>query len=210
MEIGLFSLILVAIGIAGLYRRDKRLLVALVLTYGLYTITVFLWATLKYRFLVPLLPAVYIIAAFGFVELHNRRSFYKLMAWIFLLGTLVWGIPAFFDEAPTRYFPADEESAMRYEKMIVLVEEVVELEPGVFLGYADSLDGGRETVYYHRFPFVYGRGLNISEVQKLVHDFDIRYIWSDQATVSQVKSGLPEAIIILSNEFYYVFELPKQ
>ncbi len=65
-------------------------------------------------------------------------------------------------------------------------------------------------MYWHRFPFVCGRGFNrIEEVEKLVHDFDIQYIWADEAIVHRVESYLPEAKCVLHNESYYVFQVSK-
>lgn len=93
--------------------------------------------------------------------------------------------------------------------MLPLARELGQLEPGVILGYSNP-DGGLETVYWHRFPFVYGRGREIDEVQKLVHDFDVRYIWTDQSTVHMIESYFPEARIILSNEPYYVLEVSQE
>lgn len=209
LEIGPFCLILALVGCLALFQRDQRKGIALVLTSALYVIIIFLWPAFKYRFLVPVLLATYIAAAFGFVKLYYGRSFWKLLGWICLVGTLVWGAQGFFEQPPTRYYHNDDEHAASYEKMLPLARELGQLEPGVILGYSRSLGGGLETIYWHRFPFVYGRGREIDEVQKLVHDFDIRYIWVEQSTVHVIESCLPEARAILSNEPYYVFEVSR-
>jgi len=209
LEVGPFCLILVLIGCFALFHSDQRKARALAVASVLYTAIVFLWPAFKYRFLVPVLPATYMAAAFGFMKLHHRRHLWKLIGWICLAGTILWGIQGFFEQPPTRYYQNDGEHAANYRKMLPLARELGQLEPGVVLGYS-SPDGGLETIYWHRFPFVYGRGREKDEVQKLVRDFDIRYIWTDQPNLDRVKSYLPEARIILSNESYYVFEVSQE
>jgi hypothetical protein len=209
LEIGPFCLILALVGYFALFRNDQREGRALILTSVLYTATfcgLHPWRY-QYRFLVPDLAVTYMAAAFGFVKLYSRRSFWKLLGWICLVGTIVWSIQGFLEQPATRYYQNDGEHAAHYEKMLPLAKELGQLEQGVVLGYSSSLDGGFETVYWHRFPFVYGRSREIDEVQKLIHDFDVRYIWADQSTVHKLESYLPEERIILSNELYYVFEI---
>lgn len=210
LELGPFCLILALAGCFALFRSNQRRARALVLTSAFYTIIIFLWPEFKYRFLVPVLPTTYMAAAFGFVKLYHGQPFWKLFGCICLVGTILWGVQGFFEQPPTRYYENDIEHAANYAKMLPLVRELGQLEPGVVLGYSDSLDGGFETVYWHRFPFVCGRGREMDEVQKLVHDFDVRYIWADQSTVHMIESYFPEARIILSNEPYYVLEVPHE
>lgn len=207
LELGPFCLALMLVGTVTLFKANRRRAVAFVLPCAIYAITISLWATFKYRFLVPLLPAAYVAAAFGLVKLCDKRRFWRLAGYVCLLGTLAWGIPSFFEKPPTRYYLDDDIHAADYEKMRPLAIALGSLEPGVTLGYSNSLDGGIETVYWHRFPFVCGRGFNMQEVQKLVHDFDVRYIWTDESTAQQIASEFPEASVILTNEPYYVLAL---
>jgi len=214
LKIGPFRLILALVGCFALFQNNQRRGIALFLISVLYLATFGSFHPFKYqyRFLVPVLPTTYILAAFGFVKLlYDRHSFCKLLAWICLVGAIVWGIQGFFEQPPTRYYENDSEHAAQYEKMLPLARELGQLEPGVVLGYSHSLDGGFETVYWHRFPFVYGRDRKEQEqVQKLVRDFDVRYIWTDQQRLDEVESYFPEARIILRNEPYYIFEIPQE
>ena len=214
LEIGPFCSALALVGCFRLFRRDRRKALAFFLPFVLYTIVILLWGSFKYRFLVPILPITYVASAFGlmdlFVELDRRSTFRKLAGWICIIGTIFWGALGFFEQTPTRYYWNDGYHAAYYEKMLPLAKELGQRETGVLLGYSLSLDGGFETIYWHRFPFVYGRGFNrVEELRKLVHDFQVRYIWADEATVHQVESYLPEARIILRNESYYIFEVSK-
>ena len=208
--VGPFCLILAAIGCVRIFRRSRREAVSFTLPFLFYMIIVILWATFKDRFLVPALPAAYIAASVGFVKLWEGKSVaLRLLGVVCLAGTLAWGVPRYFDETPTMYFSDDGWHAHLYSRMLPLVGELSDLEPGVVLGVAPSLDGGFETVYWLGWPFVYGRGRNMREVQKLVDDFGVRYIWSDQATTGMIESTLPNASLILSNENYQVFELQE-
>ena len=211
--VGPFCLALATIGCVGIFRRSRREGLAFALPFLAYTIIVILWATFKYRFLVPALLAAYIAAAVGFVKLwEGNHVALRLIGVVCLVGTLAWGVPRFFDETPTMYYADDDKGAHLYGRMLSLVDELKDQEPGVVLGVAPSLDGGFETVYWLGWPFVYGRGLDVPVVQKLVDDFGVRYVWSDQATTPMIDSTistLPNASLILSNETYQVFELRK-
>jgi hypothetical protein len=207
-EIGPFCLILSLIGWGSLYRRDRRAAWAGLLPYAFYTATILLWAAFKYRFLVPLLPATIIAAAFGYAALARRGRLWQIVGTIALAGMIAWYVPAFFDPTPTRYYTGDEKHAAQYAQMVPLAKQMIDLPSGVVLGYSDSLDGGRETIYWNRRPYVYAVGFKMIEVQKLVRDFNVRYIWADQTTADQVQSGFPGATVVLSDGFFSVFEIP--
>jgi hypothetical protein len=211
LEIGPFCTVLALIGCVALFKRDKHKAMALVVPCALYVIAVFLWATYRYRYLLPVLPAAYIAAGFGFVALCRRRLAWKLAGCLCFAGTLAWGAQGFFEKPRAQYYQEDEGRAAQYASMRELATELGTLEPGVTLGYAESLDAGIETVYWHEFPFVAGHGFTqAEEIRKLVSDFGVRYIWADKATVDRLKSFLPEARLILRNERYFVFEMPQQ
>lgn len=213
LVVGPFCLILAATGCVSMFRRSIREAVSFALPFLFYVIVVVLWATFKFRFLVPTLLAAYIAAAVGFVKLwEGNHVALRLLGVVCLVGTLAWGVPRFFDATPTMYYSDDDLHAHLYGRMLSLVDELKDQEPGVVLGVAPSLDGGFETVYWLGWPFVYGRGLDVPVVQKLVDDFGVRYIWSDQATTIMIESTLstlPNARRILSNDAYQVFELRK-
>ena len=88
------------------------------------------------------------------------------------------------DQPPTRYYQYDAEWAATYAKMLPLARELGKRERGVVMGYAYILDGGMETVYWHRQPFVYGRELPPEALSKVVEDFGVRYLWT-QADMSE-------------------------
>jgi hypothetical protein len=212
IDIGPVTAALAVFGCFALIKKDMRKAVAILIPALLCCAMILFWASFKYRFLVPVLPVTYLVAAFGWRELFSRvrgRVFLKLIGWLCLLSMILWGAWGFFERAPTRYYWADSYRADQYAEMLSLTEEMKQLEPGVILGYANSLDGGFETIYWHRLPYVYGRGLGEAEIQKLVRDFDVRYVWVDEGNLHNMESYLPEVQMILHFGSYYVFELPR-
>jgi hypothetical protein len=70
-EIGPFCLFLAMVGFSQLISSRRRDL-SVVLPYVAYIFVIFLWASYKYRFLVPALPAAYLASSIGFVTLYNH------------------------------------------------------------------------------------------------------------------------------------------
>jgi hypothetical protein len=173
-----------------------------------YFLTIFLWATYKFRFLVPLIPSSYLLATYGWKYLSGQSNWGKWIAWICILGTVGWMIPSYIRPEPTLYYGNETAvSADLHNKMRPLAEDLSNLEKAVTLGYSQKLDGGIETIYWHSFPFVAGRGLELPEIQKLVCDFDIQYIWVDEATKTEIKNLLNISDPFLQNPPFYIFRI---
>lgn len=217
MIVGPFGLLLAGIGIIALFRQRSAWLAALLLPTGLYTLTIFLWAAYKFRFLIPILPAIGVLAAFGFSAwiatnhtTPNRLGYARIRqwsGWICLAGALIWGIGIYIQMGPQLYFGDEGRShAALYAYMHPLADELQKQPPGTVLGYAQVLDGGIETVYWTGFPFVAGRDLKTDEIQILARDFGVRYIWADEDTLPTAQLAFPGAQIILSNPPFYVLE----
>jgi hypothetical protein len=209
-EIGPFGLVLMTVGWVGLFRYQRRVALASFLPFLFYTLTVFLWATARHRFLVPIIPLTYLVAAAGFVFLCKDHLPWRVLGWICLAGTVVWSLASYRDQPLTRYnYPYDADRAASYAKMLPLARELDKLDRGVVLSYASLLDGGIETVYWQRQPFVYGRELPLEVLDKITEDFGIRYVWTDPSTYEKVPARFPRARVILSNDIFHVFELPS-
>jgi hypothetical protein len=207
---GPFTLLLLIAGIDWLYRYERRWLYALLLPSFFYTLAILAWATYKFRFLVPLLAPTYLLAAFGFVVLVKSRGWRKWLAWLLLLGSLVWMAPFYFLPGNALYYGNETPvNTSLYDQMHTLALELKKLEPGVVLGYSQSLDGGIETVYWDRFPFVAGRGLDTPAIQKLANDFRVRYIWCDDQTRTIVEGSFSNAHLLLEHTPYSVYELDQ-
>ena len=211
-ETGPIILGLAAIGLVYLVWKDRRQLMTLFLPYLFYVLMIILWATYKYRFLVPAIPAAYLLAGIGIsVLIKNQMSklsfALKTVGIVGFLGMLLWFVPAYSENPPTRYYDHDEKHLSRYAQMREMVDVLNDFEPGVVMGFSKSLDGGIETVYWHDMPFVFGRGLDTNEVQKLAADFQVRYVWVDQGTLSAFELAFPDAFLLQRNQLYAIFEL---
>jgi len=208
---GPFALVLAAIGALRLWLEDKTRLFTILLPAAVYSATIFLWATYKFRFLVPLLPAVYLLSAYGFGFLYHLPGKRKWLAWLALAGMVGGMLPTYLD-SPGGLYAGNETRAQAklYDQMQPLALELAQREAGVVLGMAQGLDGGIETVYWQRFPFVAGRDLDPQALVKLVNDFHVRYLWSDEATNAPLLDTFPAAILILESAPFYVYELPPQ
>jgi len=178
-----------------------------------YTVeTFFHYPVLVQNSLAPLLPGVFVLAGRGFVWGVRRGGAWAVMSWVSLLGSFVWMLPAYLEDSPTRYYPDDSYHTERYEEMRSLALEAANLEKGVMLGFSTSLDGGIETVYWSRLPFVAGRlaGVDISEpgpeLGILIRDFDVRYIWVDESTRERVLSDVPGARLRAQRGSYAIIE----
>ena len=213
-ETGPIILGFAAIGFIYLLWKDRRQLMTLFLPYLFYILMIILWATYKYRFLVPAIPAAYLLAGIGIdILIKNHLSKTNLVlksaGVVGLIGLFVWFIPAYSETPPTRYYQNDEKHLSQYAQMQEMVNELNSFDTGIVMGFAKSLDGGIETVYWHDMPFVFGRGLDPNEVQKLAEDFQVRYVWVDQDMLAAFENAFPDAFLLRNNDLYAIFELPQ-
>jgi hypothetical protein len=212
-ELGPFCLSLVAVGLLHVFRTNRPLMRAGVLTFGGCLATMLLWGEFQLtRFLVPLLPACYLLAGAGSAMLWARGRRWALG--VCLLGALGWMVPAYLERPPTRYYSHDANYARRYAAMKRVATRLAELPRGTVLGYAISLDGGIEAIYYHRMPFVRGRrlvggeGLDSEALRTLAADCSVRYVWVDAKTQRQALRTFGSAQVRLEQDGYAVLELP--
>jgi hypothetical protein len=213
---------LAGLGLAVALRRAPRRAAEQLLPAALYLALV-LTQAYRDRFAVALLPVVYLTAgagagalwdgvtALGIARVRWRRG----LALLLVAAAIAWMAPLYFESPPTRYYARDTRYREWYEHMRPIARGLSALPRGATLGYALSLDGGLEAVYWHRQPFVRGtlhgppREESKGEtLQKLARDFDVRYLWADAFTVGELRALFPEGRVRLGNERFYVLELP--
>lgn len=207
LQIGPFAWFFAIVGSFALITHAPRMAIAVLLPTLLYILVIFGWVTFDTRFLVPILPFTYIAIAFGFTDLMRRSRPFRLASVACLPLTFGWSAIGFMEHPPTKYYMNDAGHAEGYAQMVPLAQELSTREPGVMLGYSTSLDGGIEAVYWHRFPFVHGRGFDGNVLRKLVDDFQVRYIWAEETTLGTVATYVPHARVILQSKPYYVLEI---
>ncbi|MDD2695993.1 MAG: hypothetical protein PHD58_08705, partial [Anaerolineales bacterium] len=76
-------------------------------------------------------------------------------------------------------------------------------------GYSQALDGGIETVYWSRLPFIAGRGLGTAEIRKLATDFRVDYAWADLATQPALLAVFPDARVLARSDPFIVLEVTQ-
>ncbi len=164
------------------------------------------------RYVLPVFPVMCVIASVGYKALTavGRRG--MILASLFLLLTAVWWIADFrFSPNQTRYYVEDTAYTADYDAMKQLALRMRTIRPGVVLSYSRRLDSGLETAYYHDLPLVSGRrGLELfdqPEVEKLVHDFHVSYIWTDESLLEKVQEWFPRARVVLTGPPFSLLEL---
>lgn len=204
-----FGLILSVVGFIWGVKTNKGQIISLLLPTVSYLAVISLWATYKFRFLTPLMPVFSLLTALGFMVLLKQRRIWPWFAGLCLIGAVAWSLIPFFQNSKTLYYGHESQAHdTRYAEMQPLAISLATRSQGVVLGYSQYLDGGIETVYWHRFPSVAGRDMSEKEIKKLVTDFDIRYIWADVVTFDSLQQWFPEAKLIDQSGEFVILELP--
>lgn len=177
--------------------------------FFLYLLLISFWATHKTRFLIPLLPISYLLIGQGIesgVKLAKRQTWLLWLA----VAALFLGTCLPYRQRPLNFYYAAETpfNAQQYDQMRGLAKQLAELPKGVVLGVSNSLDGGIETIYWAKQPFVTARGLNETLWRKLASDFQVRYIWSECQQGDQLQKIFPNSQLLLSNGLYCVLIRP--
>jgi len=211
--VGPGMLLLAAIGLKRLLDEGLTSFVAMLGPSAIYLALSWLlpWPP-QPRFILPVLPVLCVIASVGYKALTavGRRGI--ILASLLLLLSAVWWIADFrFSPNQTRYYVEDTAYPADYDAMKQLALRMRTIRPGVVLGYSRRLDSGLEAVYYHDLPFVSGRrGLELfdrPEVEKLVQDFHVSYIWTDESLLEKLQEWFPRARVVLTGAPFSLLEL---
>ncbi|MEI8062780.1 MAG: glycosyltransferase family 39 protein [Verrucomicrobiota bacterium] len=208
-EVGPFWLIPFWIGCRTHWRENRHQSTILLLPVAGAAVVVLLWANAKFRFLVPLLPVAYLLAAKGCVHLHRGQPRARHLGYICLVGLFGWSACAHIWQPTTRYAAFDNPHKELTAQMQPLAKQLAHQPPGVVLGYANALDGGVETVYWHQHPHIQATGIPPQHLPRLAADFQVRYLWTDTALKASLTAIFPHAQLILSNRAFAVFEIQQ-
>ncbi|GAB4482306.1 MAG: hypothetical protein Kow0088_25150 [Anaerolineales bacterium] len=174
----------------------------------LYLLTILLWATYKVRFLIPLLPPCYLLIGesirYG-QELAKKRGW---LGWLGISFLLLWSaLP--YQQKPLNFYYGTETPtiAQQYDQMKALAIRLAQQPQGVVLGISNSLDGGIETIYWAKQPFVMARGVGGEVWKKLSTDFGVRYVWAECGQTGELQTHFPTSELLLSNGRYCIFSL---
>ncbi len=175
----------------------------------LYLLTILLWATYKTRFLIPLLPSTYLLIgdAFGYALGKIKRG--HSILWLGVVTLFIWMMLPYRQQPLNLYYGEETPAiARQYDHMRSVAAQLRQQSLGTVLGVSNSLDGGIETIYWTKLPFVMGRGLDSFIWRKLATDFHVRYLWADCLQQETLQQIFPVSQRILSNGVYCVLKLP--
>lgn len=175
----------------------------------LYLLTIAFWATYKTRFLIPFLPIAYLLMGQGVeigLKIAKERAW---LLWIGILALFLWTLLPYRQRPMNFYYASETPSlAQQYDQMKSLASQLAAQPQGVVLGVSNSLDGGIETIYWAKQPFVMARGLDGAIWKKLAEDFQVRYLWSECKQIDKLWELFPASQLLLSNNLYCVLALP--
>lgn len=211
-EAGIFVVALAIPGFVVIFQRNKEKGFLAALPFLCYTIVIFLWATHRHRYIVPLLAPVYLCAVAGFFVFKRHSSkIYRVAGKILLACAVLAHLYAFLDTHPSRYYADDAQIAHDYNVMLNVADILKEQPRGIILGYTDVLVGGVEAVYYHTMPFVHGRDIlgNTKALKKLILDFLPRYIWTDTSRAQDILHLYPSANIFYTRAPFVIVDIKQ-
>lgn len=176
----------------------------------LYLLTISFWATYKTRFLIPFLPISYLLIGEGIEVGYKITKQRAWLLWFGVIGLFLWTLLP-YRQRPLNFYYASETPriAQQYDQMRSLAQQQAEQPKGVVLGVSNSLDGGIETLYWAKQPFVMARGMSETLWEKLAADFQVRYLWSECLQRDRLQKIFPTSQLLLSNQRFCVLELHR-
>ena len=200
-------------------KRDAKLFI-LLLFLATYLLPVLLWPGFRSRFLVPVLPFVFILSAIGYHYLYTQGGLARRLSTVAFFTSfgwfaISWLITSNLTGSPARYYTFDLKHKADYADMISLVEGMTELEKGVVIGAARSLDGGMEGIYWHGFPYVHARpwvsgdGWQWSLIERLQKDYHAQYFWTDEIMLPKYEENLKEMELLLQSGKFRLYRFAE-
>ena len=180
--------------IYGLYtiikNRDLKLNRAVLAVLLAHVLIIYAFPYTRYRFIIPVVPVIYYITAAGIERFTSGgalrlKSFRVDPAKISAVFVVLFIISALFNlyRYPHIYYSKSNPGfASTYDTMMETVKYFSNNPCGKIMGYSQLLDGGIETVYYHKCSFINGRGfLNSPEAaEQAVRKFGVTHVWTDE------------------------------
>ncbi|MCX8061465.1 MAG: hypothetical protein N3D16_02665 [Anaerolineales bacterium] len=173
--------------------------------FSLYLLTIAFWATYKTRFLIPLLPITYRLVGEGIEEGLKVAKGRVWLIWLAVVALFLWTFYPYRQRPLNFYYAAETPRlAQQYDQMRNLAKQLAEQPKGVVLGISNNLDGGIETIYWARQPFVMARGFNKIIWRKLAIDFQAHYVWSECQQRERLQKLFPSSQLLLYNDLFCV------
>lgn len=176
LESGFAGLMLAALGCLALRGKSPRLRLAGAALVPLAILAPCLgWPDFKYRFLVPALPFVVVLAVIGFDALSSRAARWlpRTLAWGAAGGCVAfWIVQIVLTGSPAKYYAYDVDHLRDYRLMREAAEFLRTQPSGAVL----SLNGCVDSAWWHGKPFVNVPRFSAPIVRKLADDFKPAYL----------------------------------
>ena len=166
------------------------------------------WPEFKYRFLVPLLPFVIILAVIGWQKLKVQTFAWikPMLATSAIAGCAIfWIVQIALTGSPAKYYAYDMRHLRDYRLMRQAADILRHEPPGVVLSFSHPLDGGIEAAWWHGKPIVGARGFSDAHIRKLTADFKPFYLLLSPQRRDLVAAVAPGAILRFENAQYLVY-----
>ncbi len=178
----------------GLYtiikNRDLKLNRAVLAVLLAHVLIIYAFPYTRYRFIIPVAPAIYYITAAGIdrfasggtIRLKSFRADPAKISAVFIVLFILSALFNLYRYPHIYYSKSNPGFASTYDTMMETVKYFKDNPCGRIMGYSELLDGGIETVYYHRCGFVNGRGFlnSPAAAEQAIRKFGITHVWTDE------------------------------
>jgi len=146
----------------------------------------------RFRFIIPVVPLIFFVVGTGIEAFREKpdsrllrrarltRDRIIVLSFALFVGYNLFSLARY----PHTFYDKSRAGTVRtYSEMKDTVHWLREnVDCGTVLGYSQVLDGGVETYYYHRCPFVAGRKFipYPDLLPRLIDKYDIEYIWTEK------------------------------
>jgi 4-amino-4-deoxy-L-arabinose transferase-like glycosyltransferase len=220
-ELSLPGIILALMGVfQALKQRIHGSMVMLIFTIS-YLVPILFWPGFRSRFLAPLLPLAIIFICIGIHHFFQKNL--KIKKWektivgsIFLWFGSSWLLSVSVTGSASRYYTFDLVHKENYQEMLGLVDKMKDLERGLVIGAARSLDGGMDAVYWHKFPYIHARpwvsgdGMKWETIARIRKDYQAKYFWTDEIMLTKYEPHMDQLQLIASSGKFSLFQFVDQ
>jgi len=186
-----------------------------------YLVPILFWPGFRSRFLAPLLPLAIIFICIGIHHFFQKNL--KIKKWekiivgsIFLWFGSSWLLSVSVTGSASRYYTFDLVHKENYQEMLGLVDKMKDLERGLVIGAARSLDGGMDAVYWHKFPYIHARpwvsgdGMKWETITRIRKDYQAKYFWTDEIMLTKYEPHMDQLQLIASSGKFSLFQFVDQ
>jgi hypothetical protein len=198
-------------GIALLFTRYRQLILLIFIPrLGYFGMTAAGLALLHMRFLVPVIPALLILAAIGIAHFTNHRPALRRLAAVIAVAYAAWAVYSYFsaDEPTTRYYRDESAINERVDAHVDIGRQLIGIPEGTIVGCDDLAIVAYIT---DQKVIEFACPVTIVKLERRLEstELNIRYALVAKADLAAVQAFFDGARIVAENEILIVYELPR-